>query len=57
MNLSLLRNDYTIAIIPAVLRREYITALEAAHKNDTAFRKLIADCVIETQKDLLRLLK
>lgn len=57
MNLALLRHDYTIAIIPAVLRREYIAALELAHTGDTVFIDFIADRVIATQLDLLRLLK
>lgn len=56
MNLALLRHDYTIAIIPAVLRREYIAALEQAHVSDTVFTDFIADRVITTQHDLLRLL-
>ena len=57
MNLSLLRNDYTIAIIPVVLRQKYIASLEAAHTNVEPFVELIADCVIATQTDLLRLLR
>ncbi len=57
MNLSLLRNKYTIAIIPPVLRNEYISSLEAAHKDDSRFREFIADRIIATQLDLLRLLK
>jgi len=57
MNLCLIRNGYTIAIIPPVLRGEYITLLEKAHKNERSFVEFIADRVAETQKDLLRLLK
>lgn len=57
MNLSLLRNDYTLAIIPAVLRHEYIAMLEMAHKDAAPFYEFIADRVINTQYDLLRLLK
>lgn len=57
MNLSLLRNGYSIAIIPAILRNEYIASLELAHKDDARFKEFIADRIIATQLDLLRLLK
>lgn len=56
MNLALLRNEYTIAIIPAVLRHEYIASLELAHKDDGIFKAFIVDRLIDTQMDLLRLL-
>ncbi len=56
MNLVLLRNEYSIALIPAVLRNEYIASLELAHTDDTRFREFIADRIIATQLDLLRLL-
>ncbi|MHC1759912.1 MAG: Fic family protein [Negativicutes bacterium] len=57
MNLCLLRHGYTPAIIPPVLRGEYIALLEKAHEEDATFVKFIAERVEETQKDLLRLLK
>jgi Fic family protein len=57
MNLCLIRKGYTIAIIPPVLRHEYIMFLEKAHKEDKPFIEFIGERVIETQKDLLRLLK
>jgi len=56
MNLTLIRNEYSIAIIPAVLRHEYIKYLELAHSDDADFKNFIADMVIATQTDLLRLL-
>lgn len=56
MNLALLRNEYSIALIPAILRHEYIAALEQAHTDDHRFREFIADRIIATQVDLLRLL-
>ncbi len=37
MNLALLRNGYTIAIIPAILRHEYIYSLETAHTRPEVF--------------------
>ena len=57
MNLALLRNGFTLAIIPAVLRHEYIYSLEAAHTDNSVFYDFIADRVIATQLDLIRMLK
>ncbi|MCL5408827.1 MAG: Fic family protein [Candidatus Omnitrophica bacterium] len=57
MNLILLQKDYCLAIIPPILRRDYINALEKAHTDDKNFKKFIAERVIETQKDYLRLLR
>ncbi|MBO7059967.1 MAG: Fic family protein, partial [Fibrobacter sp.] len=57
MNLALLRGEYTIALIPAIRRMEYVSALEAAHISDKSFVNFIADCVVATQTDLLRLLR
>ena len=57
MNLALLRNGYTIAIIPAILRHEYIYSLETAHTRPEVFADFIADRVIATQLDLLRLMR
>jgi hypothetical protein len=56
MNLILLQEGYNIALIPPVLRSDYITSLEAAHKNNEAFLTLICRCVYETQKDYLRMI-
>jgi Fic family protein len=55
MNLILLQEQYTIAIIPPMTRREYIDSLEQAHVNDQEFIHFIARMVKETQKDYLRL--
>ncbi len=57
MNLALLRNGYSIAIIPAILRHEYIYSLETAHTRPDVFVDFIADRVITTQLDLLRLMR
>lgn len=57
MNLILLQKDYCIAIIPPILRGDYIQALEKAHTDDKDFRKFVAAAVRETQKDYLRLLR
>lgn len=55
MSLILLREGYNIAIIPPVMRPQYITALEKAHEDDRDFIELICTAVKETQKDYLRL--
>ncbi len=55
MNLILLQEQYTIAIIPPITRKEYIDSLEQAHTNEQDFIYFIARMVRETQKDYLRL--
>lgn len=57
MNLALMRNDYNIAIIPAVCRAEYIAALEQGHKDAVLFTAFVADRVCMTQLDILRLFR
>jgi len=57
MNLALLQKGYCLAIIPPILRRDYINALEKAHTDDKEFIKFIANRVKETQNDYLRLFK
>ncbi len=56
MNLALLRAGYALAIIPPILRHDYIVALERAHTTTAPFITFIRDRVIETQLELLRLL-
>lgn len=60
MNLALVQAGYGIAIIPPARRGEYIDALRISqlerNADNTPFFPLIADCVIETQKDYCRLL-
>jgi Fic family protein len=57
MNLVLLQAGFEIAIIPPMLRTQYINALEKAHVDDEDFILFIAQCVKETQKDYLRMLE
>jgi Fic family protein len=57
MNLSLLQEGYLIAIIPPILRAEYIRHLEDARKDDKGFIQFIGESVRETQKDFLRIFK
>jgi len=56
MNTALIQDGYMMAIIPPVLRTEYIRLLEQAHKNDRPFMDFIAERVLETEKDMMRLL-
>jgi Fic family protein len=56
MNLCLLRHGYTLAIVPPMLRVEYIQLLETAHTDDAPFVEFIAERLLETQKDILRML-
>ena len=55
MNLALLRAGFSIAIIPPILRSEYIHSLEAAHAAEGQFVEFIRARVEETQRELLRL--
>lgn len=55
MNLMLLQQGYEIVIIPPMMRREYINALEKAHIDEKDFIHFIAQMVKETQQDYLRL--
>jgi len=56
MNLCLLRHGYTLVIVPPILRSEYIRLLEKTHTDDGPFVDFIAERVLETQKDILRML-
>ena len=55
MNLFLIQEGFNIAIIPPIMRRDYIDSLEKAHIDDQDFIHFIARMVRETQKDYLRL--
>lgn len=59
MNLILVNKGYGVVSIPPVLRNDYINALSASRQlNDMEpFSKLIAECVVETERDYCRLLK
>jgi Fic family protein len=56
MNTALIQDGYMMAVIPPVLRREYISLLEQAHTDDRPFMDFIAERVLETEKDVMRLL-
>lgn len=60
MNLALLQTGYVIAIIPPVLRNDYINAIkktQATPQTDIPFINFISAMVYESMKDYLRLLK
>ena len=56
MNTALIQDGYLLAVIPPVLRHEYIELLEKAHRDDKPFEQFIAERVIESQKEVMRLL-
>ena len=56
MNTALIQDGYLPALIPPILRTEYISLLEKAHTNDSPFISFISDRELESQKDFLRLL-
>ena len=58
MNLTLFKESFPITIIPPVRRVEYITAVRKANRgDDKEFVRLIASCVKESQRELLRFFK
>lgn len=58
MNLALLQAGYPIAIIPPVLRREYLNSLNMIHQGkEKSFINLIAGVCYESSKEYLRLLE
>ena len=54
MNTALIQDGYLQHL--SILRTEYISLLEKAHKDDKSFIDFIVEREIETQKDFLRLL-
>lgn len=56
MNAALIQDGFLPALIPPILRNEYISLLEKAHKNDSPFINFITERELESQKDFLRLL-
>ena len=58
MNLTLLQTGYPLAIIPPILRREYLDTLNKTHKgDDRPFIKFISGVCYESAKEYLRLLE
>ncbi|SHE60495.1 Fic/DOC family protein [Tissierella praeacuta DSM 18095] len=56
MNTALIQDGYLPALIPPILRSEYISLLEKAHEDDGPFINFIIERELESQKDFLRLL-
>lgn len=56
MSTALIQDGYLPALIPPVLRTEYISLLEKAHEDDCSFINFVAERELESQKDFLRLL-
>jgi len=56
MNTALIQRGYLLAIIPPILRQEYISLLELAHEDDKLFVEFIAERVLETEKEIMRLM-
>lgn len=57
MNAVLIQTGYLPAIIPPVLRQEYISLLETAHTNDKPFVEFIAERVLQSYREVTRLLQ
>lgn len=58
MNLALIQAGYPMAIIPPILRRDYLDTLNKTHKGDDGpFVKFIAGVCYESAKEYLRLLE
>jgi Fic family protein len=56
MNTVLIQNGYMLAVIPPILRAEYIQLLEKARSVDRPFINFIGDRVLESEKEIMRLL-
>lgn len=56
MNTALIQDGYLPAVIPPVLRRDYIDAIEEARINDRLFNRFIAERVLESHKEIAKLL-
>ena len=55
MNLALIQDGYLPAVVPPILRRDYVSLLEQAHRDDRDFMEFIAERELESQKEILRL--
>lgn len=54
MNTLLIQEGYLPCVITPVVRGDYISSLEIAHKKPDIFHKFIADQEVETMKDFIR---
>lgn len=51
MNLTLIQDGYLPAIVPPVLRGDYVSLLEWAHREDRDFIEVIVEREFESQKE------
>ena len=56
MNAVLIQDGYMLAVIPPKLRREYVSLLEQAHRDDRPLMAFIAGRVLESEREMMRLL-
>jgi len=58
MNTALIQDGYLLAIVPPILRQEYISAIREYQQRDITapFCDLIAERVLESEKEVMRLL-
>ena len=55
MNLALIQDGYLPAVVPPILRGDYVSLLERAHRDDGDFIEFIAERELASQKEMLRL--
>ena len=55
MNLALIQDGYLPVVVPPILRGDYVSLLERAHRDDRGFMEFIAEREFESQKEILRL--
>ncbi len=55
MNLALIQDGYLPAIVPPILRRDYVSLLERVHRDKRDFKEFIAEREFGSQKEMLRL--
>ena len=56
MNAVLIQDGYMLAVIPPKLRQEYVSLLEQAHRDDRPFMAFIAERVLDSEREMIRLL-
>lgn len=55
MNLALIQDGYLPAVVPPILRGDYVSLLERAQRDDGDFVEFIAERELASQKEMLRL--
>jgi len=59
MNTALIQDGYMLAIVPPILRQDYMTAIHGYQQNGVVepFCDFIAERILESEKEVMRLLK